>query len=211
LNLRYEHRSGARELAAGISCAMRDAAYEASVELAREKGPLSTVRCPALTWPGPTAPRGLPEPPAGQDPTVRRTQFTPFVDRAHRNHIARVCQATPRAASSRPLPGPMFARSGCPMAPGRITSSRDYAFRLYKHMGGNPSELPPAFRRPRWRCVAVDHMLMIAAVQPYIDAGGQQDRERAGRLPVRRFSATCICRRGRRGLKGHHHVSAPTR
>jgi ribonucleoside-diphosphate reductase alpha chain len=45
----------------------------------------------------------------------------------------------------------------------------DYAFRLYKHMGGDPSDLPPSFVGAL-EMRAVDHMLMIAAVQPYIDA-----------------------------------------
>jgi ribonucleoside-diphosphate reductase alpha chain len=45
----------------------------------------------------------------------------------------------------------------------------DYAYRLYKHLGGDPNHLPPAFVHAL-QMSAVDHMLMIAAVQPYIDA-----------------------------------------
>jgi ribonucleoside-diphosphate reductase alpha chain len=45
----------------------------------------------------------------------------------------------------------------------------DYAYRLYKRMGGDEGELPPAFVSAL-EMSARDHMQMIAAVQPYVDA-----------------------------------------
>ena len=45
----------------------------------------------------------------------------------------------------------------------------DYAYRLYRRMGGNERDLPPAFVSAM-EMPARDHMRMSAAVQPYIDA-----------------------------------------
>ena len=45
----------------------------------------------------------------------------------------------------------------------------DYAYRLFRHMGGDVDKLPPTFVHAL-DMSAMDHMKMIAAVQPYIDA-----------------------------------------
>jgi hypothetical protein len=45
----------------------------------------------------------------------------------------------------------------------------DYAYRLYRRMGGDLSHLPKSFVHAL-EMSAMDHMKMIAAVQPYIDA-----------------------------------------
>ena len=45
----------------------------------------------------------------------------------------------------------------------------DYAYRLYKRMGGDESSLPDGFVSAL-EMGASDHMQMIAAVQPYVDA-----------------------------------------
>ena len=44
----------------------------------------------------------------------------------------------------------------------------DHAWRLYKHMGGDTSKLPPAFVTAL-EISALDHMKMVAAVAPFID------------------------------------------
>ncbi len=45
----------------------------------------------------------------------------------------------------------------------------DYAYRLYRRMGGNERDLPDAFVSAM-QMSARDHMRMSATVQPYIDA-----------------------------------------
>jgi ribonucleoside-diphosphate reductase alpha chain len=167
MNLRYDS-DPARELAARISCAMRDAAYEASVELAKEKG-----RFPLFD-----APRYLARPHcASRLPEPLQDKIRQFgVRNSHLLSIA------PTGTISLAFAGnasggiePTFAwtyvrKKRMPDGTRQDYIVEDYAFRLYKHMGGNPSELPPAFVGAL-EMRAVDHMRMIAAVQPYIDAG----------------------------------------
>ena len=167
MNLRYD-TDPARELAARISCAMRDAAYEASVELAREKG-----RFPLFD-----APRYLARPHcASRLPEPLQDKIRQFgVRNSHLLSIAPTGTIS-LAFASNASGGiePTFAwtyvrKKRMPDGTRQDYIVEDYAFRLYKHMGGNPSELPPAFVGAL-EMRAVDHMLMIAAVQPYIDAG----------------------------------------
>lgn len=167
MNLRYD-TDPARELAAGISCAMRDAAYEASVELAREKG-----RFPLFD-----APRYLARPHcASRLPEPLQDKIRQYgVRNSHLLSIAPTGTIS-LAFASNASGGiePTFAwtyvrKKRMPDGTRQDYTVEDYAFRLYKHLGGNPSELPPAFVGAL-EMRAVDHMLMIAAVQPYIDAG----------------------------------------
>jgi ribonucleoside-diphosphate reductase alpha chain len=167
MNLRYD-TDPARELAARISCAMRDAAYEASVELAREKG-----RFPLFD-----APRYLARPHcASRLPEPLQDKIRQYgVRNSHLLSIAPTGTIS-LAFASNASGGiePTFAwtyvrKKRMPDGTRQDYTVEDYAFRLYKHMGGNPSELPPAFVGAL-EMRAVDHMLMIAAVQPYIDAG----------------------------------------
>ena len=167
MNLRYD-TDPARELAARISCAMRDAAYEASVELAREKG-----RFPLFD-----APRYLARPHcASRLPEPLQDKIRQYgVRNSHLLSIAPTGTIS-LAFASNASGGiePTFAwtyvrKKRMPDGTRQDYTVEDYAFRLYKHMGGNPSELPPAFVGAL-EMRAIDHMLMIAAVQPYIDAG----------------------------------------
>ncbi len=167
MNLRYD-TDPARELAARISCAMRDAAYEASVELAREKG-----RFPLFD-----APRYLARPRcASRLPEPLQDKIRQYgVRNSHLLSIAPTGTIS-LAFASNASGGiePTFAwtyvrKKRMPDGTRQDYTVEDYAFRLYKHLGGNPSELPPAFVGAL-EMRAVDHMLMIAAVQPYIDAG----------------------------------------
>jgi len=167
MNLRYD-TDPARELAARISCAMRDAAYEASVELAREKG-----RFPLFD-----APRYLARPHcASRLPEPLQDKIRQYgVRNSHLLSIAPTGTIS-LAFASNASGGiePTFAwtyvrKKRMPDGTRQDYTVEDYAFRLYKHLGGNPSELPPAFVGAL-EMRAVDHMLMIAAVQPYIDAG----------------------------------------
>ena len=45
----------------------------------------------------------------------------------------------------------------------------DYAWRLYKHIGGDVEKLPPAFVTAL-QISALDHMLMVAVVAPFVDS-----------------------------------------
>jgi ribonucleoside-diphosphate reductase alpha chain len=166
LGLRYDTEP-ARQMASQVAGAMRDAAYEASVELAREKG-----RFPLFD-----AERYLAAPHCAS----RLPQQ--LQDRIRQNGIrnSHLLSIAPTGTISLAFAGnasggiePTFSwiyirKKRMPDGTRQDYTVEDYAFRLYKHLGGDPNDLPPAFVGAL-EMRAVDHMLMIAAVQPYIDA-----------------------------------------
>jgi ribonucleoside-diphosphate reductase alpha chain len=166
LGLRYD-TDPAREMAGRISGAMRDAAYDASIELAREKG-----RFPLFD-----APRYLAEPHcASRLPEALKARIRQFgVRNSHLLSIAptgtiSLAFASNASGGIEPTFSWTYVRKKrMPDGSRQDYTVEDYAFRLYKHMGGNPDELPPAFVGAL-EMRAIDHMRMIAAVQPYIDA-----------------------------------------
>ena len=166
MNLRYDTEP-AREMASRISSAMRDTAYEASVELAKEKG-----RFPLFD-----APRYLASPHcASRLPEPLQSKI-----RQHGVRNSHLLSIAPTGTISLAFAGnasggiePTFAwtyvrKKRMHDGTRQDYTVEDYAFRLYKHMGGDPADLPPAFVGAL-EMRAIDHMLMIAAVQPYVDA-----------------------------------------
>ncbi len=166
MSLRYDTEP-ARQMAGRIAGAMRDAAYEASVELAQEKG-----RFPLFE-----AERYLAAPHCAS----RLPQQLQERIRQHGIRNSHLLSIAPTGTISLAFAGnasggiePTFSwtyvrKKRMPDGTRQDYTVEDYAFRLYKHMGGDPNDLPPAFVGAL-EMRAVDHMLMIAAVQPYIDA-----------------------------------------
>ncbi|MBV8210015.1 MAG: ribonucleoside-diphosphate reductase, adenosylcobalamin-dependent [Burkholderiaceae bacterium] len=167
LNLRYDTEP-AREKASTISRAMRDAAYEASVELAKEKGRFPLFDAARYLAPPHCASR-LPE-------NLREAIRRNGIRNSHLLSIAptgtiSLAFASNASGGIEPTFSWTYVRKKrMPDGTRQEYAVEDYAFRLYKRMGGDPSQLPPAFV-DALQMRAVDHMLMIAAVQPYIDAG----------------------------------------
>ncbi|MEW5882457.1 MAG: LAGLIDADG family homing endonuclease, partial [Pseudomonadota bacterium] len=166
LNLRYDS-APARALAGEITRAMRDAAYESSVDLAREKG-----RFPLFD-----ADKFLAAPHcASRLPDELKAKI-----RKHGLRNSHLLSIAPTGTISLAFAGnasggiePTFSwtyirKKRMPDGSKQEYVVEDYAYRLYKHMGGDTNHLPPAFVHAL-EMGAVDHMLMIAAVQPYIDA-----------------------------------------
>jgi ribonucleotide reductase alpha subunit len=122
LGLRYDSDAG-RSMAADIARTMRDAAYEASAQLAQEKGafPLfdaeKFLAGTALRF----APSGAAE---ERDSRERHSQLASAVDRADLERSRSRSPVTRRAASSQLFHGPTCARSACRTAPGRNMRSR---------------------------------------------------------------------------------------
>jgi ribonucleoside-diphosphate reductase alpha chain len=166
MNLRYDAEP-AREMASLISSAMRDTAYEASVDLAKEKG-----RFPLFD-----AARYLAEPHCA----ARLPESVQARIREHGIRNSHLLSIAPTGTISLAFASnasggiePTFAwtyirKKRMPDGTRQDYTVEDYAYRLYKHMGGDPAELPQAFVGAL-EMRAVDHMRMIAAVQPYIDA-----------------------------------------
>ncbi|HQR57251.1 MAG TPA: adenosylcobalamin-dependent ribonucleoside-diphosphate reductase [Burkholderiaceae bacterium] len=166
LGLRYDSEA-ARTLAADISRTMRDAAYEASVENAREKG----------AFPLFNADKFLAEPHcASRVPDKLKSEI-----RAHGIRNSHLLSIAPTGTISLAFAGnasggiePTFSwtyirKKRMPDGTKQEYIVEDYAYRLYKRMGGDENQLPAGFVSAL-EMSARDHMKMIAAVQPYVDA-----------------------------------------
>jgi ribonucleoside-diphosphate reductase alpha chain len=166
LNLRYD-TDPARRMAADISRTMRDAAYEASLENAREKG----------AFPLFDAEKFLAEPHCAS----RLTDKLKAEIRVHGIRNSHLLSIAPTGTISLAFAAnasggiePTFSwtyvrKKRMPDGSKQEYAVEDYAYRLYKRMGGDEDQLPPSFVSAL-EMNAHDHMKMIAAVQPYVDA-----------------------------------------
>jgi ribonucleoside-diphosphate reductase alpha chain len=166
LNLRYDTERG-RAMAASIAEHMRDISYEASADLAQEKG----------SFPLFDADKYLAAPHfAGRLPEALKQRI-----RQHGIRNSHLLSIAPTGTISLAFAGnasggiePTFSwtylrKKRMPDGTRQEYQVEDYAYRLYKLMGGNPEKLPESFVSAL-EMQALDHMRMIAAVQPYIDA-----------------------------------------
>jgi ribonucleoside-diphosphate reductase alpha chain len=166
LGLRYDS-DAARTMAARIGEQMRDNAYGASVDLAREKGAFPLFDAERFLAAPHFAAR-LPE------DLQRRI-------RLHGIRNSHLLSIAPTGTISLAFAGnasggiePTFSwtyvrKKRMPDGTRQEYEVEDYAYRLYKLMGGKPDDLPAGFVGAL-QMHALDHMRMIAAVQPYIDA-----------------------------------------
>ncbi len=165
LNLRYDTPE-ARSMAARISEVMRDAAYEASVELAQERGAFPLFNADLYLRRGTFASR-LPQ---GLKDRIR----------AHGLRNSHLLSIAPTGTISlafadnasngiEPAFSWTYARKKR-MADGTFKeyAVEDHAWRLYKHLRGADAPLTPAFVTAL-EMSAQAHQEMVAAVAPFID------------------------------------------
>ena len=165
LKLPY-NEEGARIVAAKIARVMRDAAYEASIELAKEKGAFPALDVQKYL---------------GSDSFVSRLddklkndirQFG--IRNSHLLSIAptgTVSLAFADNASNGIEPAFSWVyRRKKREADGSISeyAVEDHAWRLYRDLGGDIEKLPPYFVSAL-EMAATDHIAMMEAVQPFID------------------------------------------
>ena len=166
LGLRYDSAE-ARALAADVTSTMRDAAYGASAEYAREKG----------AFPLFDADKFLAEPHcASRLPKPLKAQI-----RAHGIRNSHLLSIAPTGTISLAFAAnasggiePTFSwtyirKKRMPNGSKQEYIVEDYAYRMFRRMGGDESQLPAGFVSAL-EMSADDHMQMIAAVQPYVDA-----------------------------------------
>ena len=186
-------------MARRIARRMRDTAYDASVDLARERGAFPLFNAD-LYLSGSTFASRLPQPLKDRIRAARPAQFAPAVDRAHRHHqpgLRRQRQQRHRAR----LQLDLHAQE----APARR--------RLRRARGAGPRLAP--VQAPEGRRRAADAGLRDGAgderAGPRRDGGrggavhrhrDQQDRQRAGRLPAMPISRTSTTQAWSLGLKG---------
>ena len=167
LGIAYDSDAG-RAMAARIAEEMRDAAYAASIELAREKGPFPRFDAAAYL--------------AGQftarlPPALRAQIAEHGIRNSHLLSIAPTGSITLAFADNasngiEPAFSWVYYRKKR-MADGSTRSYEvaDHAWRLYRHLGhdvGEGATLPPQFVTAL-QMAAQDHLGMMQAVQPFID------------------------------------------
>ena len=164
LGLRYDSEGG-RAMAASIAEALRDAAYAASVALAQEKGAFPLF-----------------------DPELYlESKFVQRLPAALRDAIAQYGIRNSHLLSVAPTGTitlafadnasngiePAFSwvyqrRKRMPDGSTRSYEVADHAWRLYRHMGFDMTQLPPQFVTAL-DMAALDHVRMMEAVQPFVD------------------------------------------
>ena len=165
LKLRYDREEG-REVAVRIAECMRDAAYRASVALAREKGAFPKFDADGYLAKGTFASR-LP-----QDIQADIRQHG--IRNSHLLSIAPTGTVSLAFAdnASNGIEPPFSWTYTRKKREGDGTMSEytveDYAWRLYCTLGGNVDQLPGYFVNAL-EMSALDHVAMMEAVQPYVD------------------------------------------
>jgi ribonucleoside-diphosphate reductase alpha chain len=165
LNLHYDS-AAARDTARRIAERMRDAAYEASAELARERGAFPLFN-PDLFLSGSTFASRLPQP-------VRERIRSHGLRNSHLLSIAptgTISLAFADNASNGIEPAFSWSYTRKKrMADGGVKdyAVEDHAWRLYRHLKGTEAPLMPAFVTAL-ELSAQAHAAMVAAVAPCID------------------------------------------
>jgi ribonucleoside-diphosphate reductase alpha chain len=165
LCLRYDEAAG-RDMAVAIARRMRDAAYAASVELAREKGAFPAFDADKYLADGTFASR-LDEP-------LKQSIREHGIRNSHLLSIAptgTVSLAFADNASNGIEPAFSWTYTRRKREGDGSTSEydvQDHAWRLYRALGGNVDDLPPYFVSAM-QMDAAGHIAMMKAVQPFVD------------------------------------------
>ncbi|HWK83838.1 MAG TPA: adenosylcobalamin-dependent ribonucleoside-diphosphate reductase, partial [Caldimonas sp.] len=165
LNLRYDS-AAARAMARRIAELMRDAAYETSVELARERGTFPLFNAD-LYLSGSTFAARLPAP-------LRERIRSHGLRNSHLLSIAptgTISLAFADNASNGIEPAFSWSytrKKRMPDGSAREYIVEDHAWRLYRHLHGEAAPLTPAFVTAL-EMSAQAHEAMVAAVAPYVD------------------------------------------
>ncbi|QNP50089.1 adenosylcobalamin-dependent ribonucleoside-diphosphate reductase [Diaphorobacter aerolatus] len=165
LKLRYDRKEG-RDMAVKIAEHMRNAAYSASVELAREKGAFPKFKADGYLQEGTFASR-LPE-------DIKKQIRKHGIRNSHLLSIAptgTVSLAFADNASNGIEPPFSWTYTRRKREADGSKSEyvvEDYAWRLYKTLGGDVNQLPDYFVNAM-EMAAGDHVAMMEAVQPFVD------------------------------------------
>ncbi len=164
LGLRYDSEAS-RTLAADIARAMRDAAYAGSVDLAKERGAFPMFGVERYLQGGFAA--RLPE-------TLKSDIRRHGIRNSHLTSIAPTGTISlafaDNAANGIEPPFSWFYNRTKRMPDGskKDYTVEDHAYRVYRALGHDVGKLPEAFLSAL-EISATDHMLMVAAVAPYVD------------------------------------------
>ena len=166
LGLRYDSDAG-RSMAANIARTMRDSAYEASAELAQEKGAFPLFDAEKFLA-APHCASRLPEP-LKSEIRVNGIRNSHLLSIAPTGTISLAFASNASGGIEPTFSWTYVRKKRMPDGTKQEYAVEDYAYRLYRRMGGNERDLPDAFVSAM-QMSARDHMRMSATVQPYIDA-----------------------------------------
>jgi ribonucleoside-diphosphate reductase alpha chain len=166
LGLRYDSEP-ARAMAADIARKMRDAAYDASADLAQEKGRFPLFDADKLL----AAPHCASRLPEQLKAKIRAQGLrnSHLLSIAPTGTISLAFASNASGGIEPTFSWTYIRKKRMPDGSKQEYVVEDYAYRLFRRMGGDTDHLPPAFVHAL-EMSAMDHMRMIAAVQPYIDA-----------------------------------------
>ncbi|MGE3861924.1 MAG: adenosylcobalamin-dependent ribonucleoside-diphosphate reductase [Burkholderiaceae bacterium] len=197
LKLRYDSPAG-RAMAAEIARVMRDCAYEASVDLAAERGAFPLFDA-ARYLAEPHAASRLPQP-------LQARIASQGIRNSHLLSIAptgtiSIAFAGNASGGIEPAFSWTYTRRKR-MADGsrQDYEVEDFAHRLWRHLGGEVAQLPDFFVSAM-QIDALDHMRMSAAVQPFIDSAISKTVNVAEDYPYDDFRSLYM-EAWRAGLKG---------
>lgn len=197
LRLRYDAPDG-RQMAADIARAMRDAAYTASVELAKEKGSFPVFDADKYLESGTFASR-LDEPlkEAIRKHGIRNSHLlaiapTGTVSLAFADNASNGIEPPFSWTYQRKKREADGSRSEYTV--------EDHAWRLFRSLGGDTAKLPPYFVSAL-EMPAADHLAMMEAVQPFIDTAISKTVNVPADYPYADFQGLYL-EAWRAGLKG---------
>ncbi|RYE80450.1 MAG: ribonucleoside-diphosphate reductase, adenosylcobalamin-dependent, partial [Hyphomicrobiales bacterium] len=197
LRLRYDAPEG-RDMAARIARTMRDAAYAASVELAKEKGAFPLFDADRYLESGTFACR-LDEP-------LKQAIRKHGIRNSHLLSIAPTGTVSlafaDNASNGIEPPFSWTYRRKKREADGTKSEYdvEDHAWRLYRSLGGDTTQLPPYFVSAL-QMPAADHLAMMEAVQPFIDTAISKTVNIPADYPYADFQGLYL-EAWRAGLKG---------
>lgn len=197
LCLKYDSAKG-RSMAARIAEMMRDACYEASIELATEKGAFPLLDAEKYLTPPSFASR-LPE-------SIKQRIRNHGIRNSHLLSIAPTGTISlafaDNASNGIEPPFSWFYFRNKRMNDGSKKSIQveDHAWRLYRHLGGDVENLPDYFVTAL-EMSAQDHMEMSAAVQPFVDTAISKTVNVPADYPFEAFENLYL-EAWKRGLKG---------
>jgi ribonucleoside-diphosphate reductase alpha chain len=166
LGLRYDSDE-ARRMASKIAEAMRDEAYAASIELAREKGAFPLLDAEQYL----AAPRFASRLPERLKGEVRKhgIRNSHLLSIAPTGTISLAFADNASNGVEPPYSWTYQRKKRMPDGSMKTYDVEDHAWRLYRHLGGDIPQLPPPFVTAM-DIAALDHMRMVAAVAPYVDS-----------------------------------------
>jgi ribonucleoside-diphosphate reductase alpha chain len=166
LGLRYD-TDEARAMGARIAGAMRDEAYAASIELAQEKGAFPLLDAEQYL----AAPRFASRLPAKLKDGIRRhgIRNSHLLSIAPTGTISLAFADNASNGIEPPFSWTYQRKKRMPDGTMKTYDVEDHAWRLYRHLGGDLVNLPPAFVTAM-DISALDHMRMVAAVAPHVDS-----------------------------------------